>query len=179
MGNFVAMKVRTNFELEYIKKSWTINEDGTLFWLTGRKKDLPVSIQTSKKGHQTCNLLVNKKLIGYSVGQIVWFLYNNEWPNGEVDHIDANPKNHVRENLRIANRQQQCMNRISGKVGRKNKGVYKRNYGNKWSAQIWLNGKCKCLGTFDTEDEAVYARIEATKMIHGKYANIQSYKEAA
>ena len=173
------MKIRTNEELNRIKESWEITKDGHLMWLNGVRKGLPVSIQTGKKGHQTCSISLNKKLIGYSVGQVAWFLYYGKWPNGEVDHIDTNPKNHKKENLRIASRQEQCINRVAGKAGRANKGVYKRNYGNRWSAQIWINGKCKNLGTYDTENEAIKARIEATKMLHGEFANIQSYKEAA
>jgi hypothetical protein len=179
MGGPLAMKIRTEEELNFIKKSWQMTNDGILMWITGRKKGLPVCLQTSKRGGQTCNLLVNQKLIGYSVGQIAWFLYYGEWPNGEIDHIDTNASNHKKENLRIANRQQQSINRVSGKKGRMNKGVYKRSYGNKWMAQIWIDGKCKCLGTYDTEEEAVQVRIEATKSLHGKFANLQSYRKAA
>jgi hypothetical protein len=174
----MIMKLRTETELRKIKTAWSMSEDGVLFWIDGKMKGLPVGIQNLKSGHQNCYLWVDKKLKGYSVGQVAWYLYTGQWPTSEVDHIDANPQNHRKENLRIATRQQQCMNRIAGKAGRLNKGVYKRNYGDKWSAQIWANGKCKNLGTYDSEEKAVQARIEATKMFHGNFANIKSYAGA-
>jgi hypothetical protein len=69
------------------------------------------------------------------------------------------------------------MNRIAGKSGRQNKGVYKREYGNKWSAQIWINGICKNLGTYSSEEEASEVRELATEMFHGEFANTKSFKE--
>jgi hypothetical protein len=175
VAGFMTMKLRTETELRRIKTAWGISEDGVLFWISGRMEGKPVGVQTTKKGHQLCVLSVEGKLVGYSVGQVAWYLYTGEWASGEVDHIDADPKNHRKENLRMATRQQQCMNRAAGRAGRLNKGVYKRDYGDKWSAQVWVNGKCKCLGTYDSEAKAVQARIEATKMLHGDFANIKSY----
>jgi hypothetical protein len=176
------LKKRSDSELANIASSWDM-QDGVLVWKRkasgGKNIGDAVGITTLLNGHQNCYLSFNGKLIGYSVGQVAWYLYTGEWPSEEVDHIDANPQNHSKENLRLSNRQQQCMNRISGKAGRLNKGVYKREYGERWSAQIWVNGKCKCLGTYDSESEAVQARIEATKMLHGDFANIKSYAEAA
>ena len=51
-----------------------------------------------------------------------------------------------------------------------------RDYGDKWSAQIWVNGVCKNLGTYDSEKEAVEIRQLATEMMHGAFANTKSYK---
>ena len=66
--------------------------------------------------------------------------------------------------------------RISGKAFRKNKGVYKRDYANKWSSQIWVDGVCKNLGTYDSEDEAIEVRQLATEMLHGEFSNTKSYE---
>ena len=153
--------------------------DGALVWkrqANGGKKigDL-VGLTTLSSGHQNCFLTLGGKLVGYSVGQIAWFLYTGKWADEEVDHKDGNPQNNLFENLRLANRSEQCKNRIAGLAGRKNKGVYKRSYGNKWSAQIWSNGVCKNLGTFGTEEEAVEVRELATVMLHSDFANTRSY----
>lgn len=173
-----SVTMRTEAETKLIKKSWSI-KDGVITWVTGRNKGKPVAIQTKKDGHQMMNIWTGKKLIGFSVGRAAWLLYYGEWPELEVDHIDCDPTNHRKENLRLASRQEQCMNRKSGKVDRPNKGVYKREYGDKWTAQIWVDGKCKTVGTFDSEQEAVCARIKATKELHGEFANTQSYSEVA
>jgi hypothetical protein len=172
----MTIKKRTESELNRIKQAWNMSDDGILMWIDGFKKGKPVGIQTLKNGHQNCYLSVEGILKGYSIGQIAWFLYYGIWPMQEIDHIDCNPKNHKKENLRLATRSEQCKNRIAGKMGRVNKGVYKRNYGNKWSAQIWTNGICKNLGTYESEDEAIEVRQLATEMMHGEYSNTKSYE---
>lgn len=156
--------------------------DGVLIWKRnaagGKKAGDIVGTTSVKSGHQNCYLSFCGKLIGYSLGPVAWFLYTGKWPDGEIDHKDCNPKNNLFENLRVASRAEQCRNRVAGKAGRLNKGVYKRNYGDKWSAQIWVNGKCKCLGTFDSEEEAVEVRELATELMHGEFANKMSYAAA-
>ena len=172
----MTIKIRSEDELEKIRNSWKISDDGILMWISGFKTGKPVGVQTTKKEHQICYLFINGKLKGYSVGQIAWYLYYGKWATQEIDHIDCNPKNHKKDNLRLATRSEQCRNRISGKAGRANKGVYKRKYGNKWSAQIWTDGKCKNLGTYDSEEEAIEVRMLATEMMHKEFANTKSYE---
>lgn len=74
-------------------------------------------------------------------------------PIGDVDHIDRNPRNNKRENLRV------CSRAINNKnvPTRKNKtskyrGVSKR--GNKWQVVVRVNGTIKWLGSFDNEESA-------------------------
>ena len=175
------MKYRTEQELQHIASSWEMR-GGILVWKRnaagGKKAGDAVGLTTLKSGHQNCYLSLCGKLIGYSVGQVAWFLYTGQWPNGEVDHKDCSPQNNLFENLRVASRKEQCRNRVAGRAGRPNKGVYKRDYGDKWSAQIWVDGKCKCLGTFDSEAEAVEVRELATELMHGEFANKMSYATA-
>jgi hypothetical protein len=172
-------RIKTQLELDAIQSSWYLDDMCVIRWkrnASGGKRigDL-VGLSKLKSGHRNVFLYVNKKLIGYSESNIVWFLKKGEWPEKEVDHIDGNPQNNKLENLRLATRSEQTRNRIAGKFGRANKGVYKREYGNKWSAQIWLNGICKNLGTFDSEEEAVEIRKLATEMMHKEFANTKSY----
>jgi hypothetical protein len=172
------MKFRSEKELIHIRAAWAMNSDGKLIWARDahkKKKDDLVGLTTLKSGHQNCFLTFEKKLIGYSVGQIAWFLYHNEWATQEIDHIDGNPQNNLKINLRQVNRSQQCQNRKAGIRNRPNKGVYKRNYGDRWAAQIWVGSKCINLGTFGSELEAVLARKRAALELHGAYANLRSY----
>lgn len=171
----MTIKIRTELELNRIKQAWKMSDDGVLIWISGFNFGKPVGIQTLKNGSQNCYLSVDGVLKGYSVGQVAWFLYSGSWPTQEIDHIDCNPKNHKKDNLRFATRAEQCRNRIAGKANRPNKGVYKRNYGNKWSAQIWINGVCKNLGTYESEEDAIEVRQLATEMMHGSFANTKSY----
>jgi hypothetical protein len=172
------LKNRSKEELNNILNSWDIKEDGTIVWARHARGKLlgdAVGISILKNGYQNIFLTFNKKLVGYSIGQAAWVLYYKAWPLGEIDHIDGNPKNNKKENLRIASRGQQSTNRISGRSGRKNKGVYKRSE-TSWYAQIWVNGVCKNLGSFKTEQDAANARKEATLVCHGVFANTKSYE---
>ena len=165
-------------EIEYIQQSWVVGDDGIFYWKrdgNGIKQGDKVKIVTAKNGHQTCYLYYDKKLRGYPCGKAAWMIFYGEDPKSEIDHIDCNPQNHVISNLRKATRAEQCQNRRSGKLNRKNKGVYKRNYGDYWTAQIWKDGKAYTLGTFKSENEAVQARVAAAKELHGAFANLQSY----
>jgi hypothetical protein len=172
---------RTHAELDAIKSSWSLKDSQICWARQARNKNIgdKVGLSTKKSGHRNVFLTIDKKLVGYAETNVIWFLLHDYWPESEVDHIDGNPQNNSSKNLRLATRLEQCRNKISGKVGRKNKGVYKRNYGNKWSAQIWLDGVCKNLGTYNSEDEAVEIRQLATEMMHGSFANTKSYKTGA
>jgi hypothetical protein len=171
-------KNRSQEELTNMLESWEIQADGVIVWARpakGRKPGDAVGLSTLKSGHQNVFLTFNKKLVGYSTGQVAWVLHHKCWPDGEVDHADGNPQNNREENLRLSSRAEQSKNRISGKAGRKNKGVYKRS-DTSWYAQIWNDGVCKSLGSFRTEQDAVNARKAATLAQHGKFANVKSYE---
>lgn len=172
-------KQRTQAELDAIQSSWYADDCGVVRWKRdtnrGKKIGDPVGLTVFKSGHRNVLLYIDKKLVSFPESNVVWFLTNGHWPYMEVDHIDGNPQNNLSTNLRLANRKQQCQNRTSGRAGRANKGVYKRSYGNKWTSQIWINGTCKNLGTYDSEDEAAEVRQLATEMCHGTFSNTKSY----
>lgn len=79
-------------------------------------------------------------------------------PGEIVDHINGNPLDNRRCNLRITTslvNNQNARKRKDG-VTSKYKGVSLGRWG-KWIAQIQVNGKNKSLGNFKTEDEAARA----------------------
>jgi hypothetical protein len=172
------MKQRTEQELQHIFSSWKM-QDGVLVWKrqTKRGKNIgdPVGLTIKNSGHMLCFLQINKKLIGFSVGQIAWFLHHGVWADKEVDHIDCNPQNNKKDNLRLSDRSEQTKNRVSGKAGRANKGVYVDKRTGKFYAQIWIKGNCKYLGIFNNLEEAVEVRMLANEMLHGDFANNMSY----
>lgn len=93
-------------------------------------------------------------------------------PSGyEVDHVDGNGLNNLRENLRIATSSQNKCNRTKGQLntsGHKGVCLYKPN--GKWRAYITVNGKQHSLGYFHTKDEAVCAYRENVSKFHGEFA---------
>jgi hypothetical protein len=89
-----------------------------------------------------------------------------------VDHINHNPLNNSRSNLRIVTLQQNNMNR--SKTKRNTSGVlgvswHKPN--EKWRVQIVLNNKNIYLGSFDNLEDASQARKEAEIKYFGEFRN--------
>jgi hypothetical protein len=93
--------------------------------------------------------------------------------NGDylIDHINNNPLDNRRENLRIVTPEQNSMNRKSQKQSlSKYIGVSKSH--KKWIAEITFKGKKFYLGRFNSEIEAAKARDIATKKYFGEYGNL-------
>lgn len=89
-----------------------------------------------------------------------------------VDHIDGNGLNNRRSNLRLATRQQNCVNRRRGYTTRSGyRGVYPTDRPNRtWTVEITVNGRRYRLGRFD--DKVAAAReYDALALEHfGEYA---------
>lgn len=95
-----------------------------------------------------------------------------------VDHIDRNPLNNQRSNLRFANNisnagnQGLRSNNTSGYKGvtwSKNKQV--------WRAQIGINRTIKNLGTYKTVELAAAAYDKAAQEYFGEFAGLNTVKE--
>ena len=88
-------------------------------------------------------------------------------PGLSVDHIDRNPLNNQRSNLRLVTQREQVINRGMMKNNTSSvKGVVYHIRFHKWQAQIGHNNKMIFLGRFDDFDEAVTARKNAEKQYH-------------
>ncbi len=99
-------------------------------------------------------------------------------PKGmQVDHINCNPLDNRRSNLRICTSKQNSMNR-KHLVGRKYKGVYRaiRPWGLKkeWVSRLHHQGKMLHLGYFSSEIEAAKAFNEKAIKLRGSFAVLNS-----
>jgi len=87
----------------------------------------------------------------------------------EADHINGNPLDDRRANLRAV---LSIQNKINRKVNYNSqtgiKGVHLRD--GRWSADIRFNKVKYHLGTFDTKEQAVEARRSAERRLHGEFA---------
>ena len=92
--------------------------------------------------------------------------------NMVVDHINHNPLDNRKSNLRICTQQQN--NKNQKKKTNNKSGVigvsWDRSRG-KWCAQIMHNNKHIHLGRFDTIEEAIEARKHAEITYYGEYRN--------
>jgi len=90
-----------------------------------------------------------------------------------IDHINNNPLDNRKVNLRIVSRRQNAQNKSSSPNSTSQYiGVSFDKGRNKWKSYITVNSKYKHLGRFNTEEEAAKVRDEATKKYYKEFGNL-------
>jgi hypothetical protein len=97
----------------------------------------------------------------------------------QVDHINGDPRDNRRVNLRIVNHRQNVWN-SSGDANSKSrfKGVSEAQ-GGRWVATIRADGKRWSLGVYDDELLAAAAYNGAAIVLHGQYARLNPITHGA
>lgn len=94
-------------------------------------------------------------------------------PPSRVDHIDHDPLNNRRSNLRLASAAQNAFNAYRHRDNQSGfKGVYFDKQTQMWRSQIMANGKRYSLGRFATAKEAAAAYDIAASNLHGEFARL-------
>jgi len=107
----------------------------------------------------------------YLIHRIIWFFIHKEWPPHEVDHADMNQGNNSLDNLRLATKSQNMMNRSLFKNNTSGiKGVSWHKRSQKWSTKITINGKNIHLGMFKDKEDARTALACARPEIHKEFS---------
>lgn len=105
-----------------------------------------------------------------------FLLHPNE--SQEVDHINHNPSDNRRENLRVVSTAQNQMNTVINKNNTSGiKGVNWDKGCNKWRVRISINGERLTLGYYNTLEEAAQARCDAELKYYGEYRYIKATQE--
>lgn len=117
--------------------------------------------------------------LGVPYGRYVYMhrIINGTDSDMVTDHIDRNKMNNRRSNLRECTQGQNAINRTKSK-GKSSQymGVrFIKKYAdkptpNKWEANITLNKKQKCIGTFPSEKDAALAYDRYAYQMFGEYA---------
>ncbi|MDR6389161.1 HNH endonuclease [Paraburkholderia phenoliruptrix] len=90
----------------------------------------------------------------------------------EVDHINGNPLDNRKANLRICTRVENCRNMgISSRNKCGFKGVVLNKLRGRYQSKIVVHGKRIHLGYFDTAEEAHAAYCRAATELYGEFAN--------
>jgi hypothetical protein len=103
---------------------------------------------------------------------LVWIWHNGVIPAGyEVDHRDRGTLNDRIENLRLATRSQNCINRrIHSNNTTGYKGVYWHKRDAVWYVRVSVENVGRHLGNFDTFEDAVACRDKWVAEHHGEFA---------
>ena len=107
--------------------------------------------------------------------RLVWKLVAGSDPK-TIDHIDGNKLNNDISNLRSVEVADNCRNKQQCKRNTSGiNGVLRDSSGKKWVARITHDYKCYHLGTFETSEQALAARIAAEEKFgfhpnHGRTA---------
>ena len=87
-----------------------------------------------------------------------------------VDHINGNPLDNRKTNLRICTEAENNRNvSIQSRSTSGLKGVSWYSAGNKWKAQIKVNGKRIHIGYFTNKEEAYEAYCKKGRELHGEF----------
>lgn len=95
-------------------------------------------------------------------------------PGQIVDHIDGNPLNNTRANLRLVTRAQNQWNRKAQQNASGYKGVSWHRGHQKYYARIQVHNRRHFLGYFETAEEAAEAYDAAARRLHGEHARDNS-----
>lgn len=92
-------------------------------------------------------------------------------PRGlEVDHINGNPLDNRRENLRICSRSENEQNKVKRKGSSQYKGVFYAKREQRWIAKIQVNGRQTTLGYFKSEHDAARIYDAKARELFGAFA---------
>lgn len=90
-----------------------------------------------------------------------------------VDHIDGNPLNNQRSNLRLCTKRENARNqkrRADNKSGYK--GVHQRIRSSSWIARIQVQDDRHFIGEYSTSEEAARAYDAAARALYGEFARL-------
>lgn len=105
-------------------------------------------------------ILMHRVILGAKKGQL-------------IDHVNRNPLDNRRENLRFCTASQNTQNRRMQRNNKSGfKGVIWNRRSQKFQANIMLSGKDYYLGLFKTAQAAGLAYARAAKKLHGEFASI-------
>ena len=113
---------------------------------------------SNNNGYKTIQI----KGINYQLHRLAWLYIHGDFPKQNIDHINRIKDDNRIENLRDVSTSvnaRNCNLRVDNTSG--HKGVTKSICGNRWLANIKVDGKYRNLGRFKDIIDAIKARKEA------------------
>lgn len=104
--------------------------------------------------------------IEYRANRLAWLYMHGSWPEFEVDHIDGDRANNRIVNLRDATRAINSQNQRRAQSHNKCGVLGVSAKRNRWEARITYGGIKRYIGTFETQELAHEAYLEAKRRFH-------------
>lgn len=104
----------------------------------------------------------------YYAHHLAWYFMTGTWPNEQVDHANREKTDNRWCNLRLASSAQNTWNQAA-RPSQFPRGVCKQRSG-RFQSKIYASGKWKCLGTYNTQDEAHEVYKAASRALRGEFS---------
>lgn len=120
-------------------------------------------------------IIITIGCLRYKAHRLAWLYMEGQWPKGNLDHINHEPSDNRRNNLREAT---YSGNRVNACVNSNNTSGFNNVFFNgrcpirPWQARIQINGKLRYLGNFDTAAKAYATYCLAARRHFGEYARV-------
>ncbi len=107
--------------------------------------------------------------------RIVWIMHNGAIPyQYEIDHVNGDKLDNRIENLRLATRGQNSMNKVAQINNTSGcKGVVWDSSIHRWRARLQKDGRMKYLGIYSDKSDAITAVMRAIHVEHGDFARLE------
>jgi len=141
-----------------LRRIFNYHEDGYLVKRSGKYSGKKVGFLTSQ-GYLAVNYEKLKKR--FLAHRLIYIWHNGVIPtNMDIDHIDGDKTNNKIDNLRLATRSENQLNRTNPK------GYSYRKSQNKYHARVTVDGKMEYLGQYKKPEDAHKVYMEY-KIKHG------------
>lgn len=102
----------------------------------------------------------------YHVHRVAWFIHHGRWPADQLDHVNGNRGDNRLANLRECTGSENNQNRKAKKGTATGFLGVSKQAGNRYGADIMVDGRSQHLGRFDTPQAAAEAYRKAKRHIH-------------
>ena len=146
----------------------TLNNDhntGEFSWLVSRAKWIKIGDRAGCIHKSTGYRVIRINGKNYYEHRLAWLYHYGYLPTKQIDHINRDRTDNRIANLREVSPGENKQNRVKQSNNTSGfKGVTKK--GNRWMAQIWIDGEKIYLGTFDSPQEGDIAYQKAALQHH-------------
>lgn len=152
---------------------------GSIIWVAKPCKHNSVKIgQTAGYVNNNGYRMIKIKGNLYCAHRLAWLYVHGEFPRLSIDHINGNKADNKLSNLREASYEENVHNsaKRSGCTSQY-KGVHWDKHMQKWRARIVIDKKPRCLGFYDTEEEAHLVWVVAAKEHHKGFVNLGEFQQ--